>query len=193
MKSQCCNVKRERVKKVLEERAPIEPRLFFRSLSIRRTNMSRERERKRERASLKSSVRGGLLYISWTVSFHPRRCTDREEGYKPERAADVVRTTHDSIVGPFYYTYVSLVSAENCVFFFLKLPGALRFAIGVITPRPCVYESSATLAILSLPRQNGFRFLSEASSRGFVSASFSAVGGVWINGHVRWSNGHSGS
>lgn len=58
------------------------------------------------------------------------------------RAADAVRTTHDPITGP-VLLYVTLASAKNCVF--SRRTGALRPAIGVITPRPVVYQKPSKL------------------------------------------------
>ena len=80
------------------------------------------------------------------MSFHPRRCTDRE-GYKPERAADVVQTTHDPIV--LLYVRESRVCGKLRFFFFL-----FHGAPGSFTPcdrgdyaAPRVYEPFAIFAI----------------------------------------------
>lgn len=65
------------------------------------------------------------------------------------RAADAVRTTHDPITGP-VLLYVTLASAKNCVF--SRRMGALRPAIGVITPRPVFTKNLPSLcATLAFP------------------------------------------
>lgn len=105
--------------------------------------------RSEERASFEVDVSSSVVYFM-NGEFPSSSMREERGTIDPEiRAADAVRATHDPIAGP-VLLYVTLASAKNCVF--SRRTGALRPAIGVITPRPVFTKNLPSLrATLAFP------------------------------------------
>lgn len=102
-----------------------------------------------KREPVSKSVGSSVVYFM-NGEFPSSSMLEERGTIDPEiRAADAVRTTHDPVTGP-VLLYVTLASAKNCVF--SRRTGALRPAIGVITPRPVFTKNLPSLfATLAFP------------------------------------------